>query len=125
MLRKFLVPLSAAALVALPATEASATSTAPAKARAQVVKVVAGSPSEFRFTLSKKTVKPGVVLFKITNKGQLPHDFKIAGKRTPLLQHGKTKTLRVVFKKVKKYPYLCTVSGHAAAGMKGVLRVKK
>jgi uncharacterized cupredoxin-like copper-binding protein len=122
MLRKILVPLVALTVIALPATDAQAQ---PTKTRAQVVKVTAGSPSEFRFTLSKKTVKPGVVLFKITNKGQLPHDFKIAGKRTPLLQHGKTKTLRVVFKKVKKYPYLCTVSGHAAAGMKGVLRVKK
>jgi uncharacterized cupredoxin-like copper-binding protein len=122
MLRKILVPLVALTVIALPATDAQAQ---PTKTRAQVVKVTAGSPSEFRFALSRKTVKPGVVLFKITNKGQLPHDFKIAGKRTPLLQHGKTKTLRVVFKKVKTYPYLCTVSGHAAAGMKGVLRVKK
>lgn len=122
MLRTFLVPLTAAALVLLPATEASAT---PATTKAQVVKVTAGSPSEFKFKLSKKAVKRGVVLFKITNNGMLPHDFKIAGKRTPLLQHGKSKTLRVVFKKAKKYAYLCTVSGHAAAGMKGVLRVTK
>jgi uncharacterized cupredoxin-like copper-binding protein len=122
MLGKLLVSLVAAAVIALPATDAQAQ---PTKTRAQVVKVTAGSPSEFRFALSKKTVRRGVVLFKITNKGMLPHDFKIAGKRTPLLQHGKTKTLRIVFKKVKRYPYLCTVSGHAAAGMKGVLRVKK
>jgi uncharacterized cupredoxin-like copper-binding protein len=124
MLRRILVPLTAATMVALPATQASAKSTAPATTRAQVVKVTAGSPSEFRFTLSKKTVKRGAVVFKITNKGTLPHDFKIHGKKTPLIQPRKSRTLRVTFKKVGKYKYLCTVSGHAAAGMKGVLRVK-
>jgi uncharacterized cupredoxin-like copper-binding protein len=29
----------------------------------------------------------------------------------------------VTFSKAGTYPYLCTVPGHAAAGMKGVLRV--
>jgi uncharacterized cupredoxin-like copper-binding protein len=124
MLRKLLVPLVAGATVLLPAAGASA-QPATATKKAQVVKVTAGSPTEFRFKLSKKTVHKGVVLFKVTNKGMLPHDFKIAGKRTPLLQHGKSKTLRIVFKKVKKYAYLCTVSGHAAAGMKGTVKVVK
>jgi uncharacterized cupredoxin-like copper-binding protein len=31
--------------------------------------------------------------------------------------------LRVVFRKAGRYRYLCTVPGHAAAGLKGVLRV--
>ena len=30
----------------------------------------------------------------------------------------------VTFKKKGKYPYLCTVPGHAAAGMKGVFTVR-
>jgi len=93
-------------------------------ASATTVTVTAGSPSEFAFKLSAKTVKAGVVTFKVTNKGQLPHDFKIAGKTTKLLQTNKSQTLKITFKKAGKYPYLCTVSGHAAAGMKGVLRVK-
>jgi uncharacterized cupredoxin-like copper-binding protein len=115
-----LVVVAAALVWALPAAAHQTTT----QAKATKVTVFAGTPSEFRFKLSKLTVPKGVVTFVVTNKGQLPHDFKIAGKRTPLLQHGKSKTLRIVFKKAKKYPYLCTVSGHAAAGMKGTLRVK-
>jgi uncharacterized cupredoxin-like copper-binding protein len=78
---------------------------------------------EFRFTLSKSSVKKGTVTFKVKNVGKLPHDFKIAGKKTPLIQPGKSATLKVTFKKAGKYPYLCTVPGHAAAGMKGLLKV--
>jgi uncharacterized cupredoxin-like copper-binding protein len=85
--------------------------------------VTAGKPSEFRFTLSKKTVPYGTVTFRVTNKGTLPHDFKIAGKKTKLLSPGQSQTLKVTLKKGKKYPYLCTVTGHAAAGMKGTLKV--
>jgi uncharacterized cupredoxin-like copper-binding protein len=97
---------------------------ASAKTHATTVTVTAAKPSEFRFKLSKLTVPKGVVTFKVTNRGTLPHDFKIAGKKTPLLQPGKSKTLKVVFKKAGRYAYLCTVPGHAAAGMKGKLRVK-
>jgi uncharacterized cupredoxin-like copper-binding protein len=87
------------------------------------VNVKAGSPSPFSFTLSSKTAKHGVVTFVVKNEGQLPHDFKIAGKQTKLLQPGTSQTLKVTFNKAGSYPYLCTVSGHAAAGMKGALRV--
>lgn len=121
MHRKLVIPLLAAIAVALPAAGASAQTN---RTASTTVRVTAGSPSEFRFKLSKTLVHKGVVLFRITNRGQLPHNFKIAGKRTPLLQPGKTKTLRIVFKRTGKYTYLCTVSGHAAAGMKGVVRVK-
>ena len=38
-------------------------------------------------------------------------------------QPGKTGVLVVTLKK-GRYPYLCTVPGHAAAGMKGVLTVR-
>jgi uncharacterized cupredoxin-like copper-binding protein len=117
-----LAALATAAAVAVPLTgSASAQSSA---ARATVVKVTAGKPSEFRFKLSKATVKHGKVTFVVTNGGALPHDFKIAGKRTKLLQSGKSARLVVTFKKKGSYAYLCTVSGHAAAGMKGKLRVK-
>jgi len=52
------------------------------------------------------------------------HNFKIDGKKTPLLQPGKSAALVVTFKKPGKYSYLCTVPGHAAAGMKGVFTVR-
>ena len=90
---------------------------------ATVVKVTAGKPSEFRFTLSTKTVKHGTVTFQVTGAGALPHDFQINGKKTKLLSQGQSQSLTVTFAKAGKYPYLCTVTGHAAAGMKGVLTV--
>jgi len=91
--------------------------------RATTVTVTAAKPSEFRFTLSKKTVHHGAVVFKVTNMGALPHDFKIDGKKTKLLSPGQTQSLKVTFTKAGKYPYLCTVTGHAVAGMKGTLTV--
>lgn len=90
---------------------------------ATTVTVTAGKPSELRFTLSKRSVPAGIVTFKVTNKGTATHDFKIAGKKTKLLAAGKTATLRVTLKKGKA-AFLCTVPGHAAAGMKGTLTVK-
>ena len=88
------------------------------------VAVTSGKPSEFHFTLSKKTVKKGTVVFKVTNRGTISHDFKIAGKKTKLVAPGSTTTLKTVFKKAGKYKFLCTVPSHAEAGMRGVLTVK-
>jgi uncharacterized cupredoxin-like copper-binding protein len=79
---------------------------------------------EFAFILSTKTVKKGTVTFKLTNVGKLAHDFKINGKKGPLLGPGKTGKLVVTFAKAGKYKYICTVDAHAAAGMKGTLTVK-
>jgi uncharacterized cupredoxin-like copper-binding protein len=76
----------------------------------------------FKFTLSKKSAKHGKVTFKVTNKDSIKHDFKIAGKKTPLLGKNKSATLTVTLKKGKKYTYICTVPGHAAAGMKGTFK---
>jgi uncharacterized cupredoxin-like copper-binding protein len=92
---------------------------APAATTAATVTV---TMKEFKFALSKTTVKHGAVVFKLVNKGALPHDFKIGGKKSALIKPGKTGTLTVVLGKGNK-PYLCTVPGHAAAGMKGVLKV--
>jgi uncharacterized cupredoxin-like copper-binding protein len=103
-----------AAISALGAVQSTAAST---------VGVTAGKPSELRFTLSKKTVPRGVVTFKVTNRGTLRHDFKIAGKKTPTLAPGKSTTLKTALKRRGRYAFLCTVPGHAAGGMKGVLRV--
>ncbi len=99
---------------ALPAT---------AQRSATVVKVSLAKPSEFRITLSTKTVKHGTVTFAVTGGGALPHDFKINGKKTKLLTTGQTQNLTVTFAKAGKNPSLCTGTGHAAAGKKGTLAV--
>jgi len=80
---------------------------------------------EFFFRLSQKSIaRPGKVTFVFKNIGHVSHDFKINGKRTPLEQPGRTARLVVTFKKKGKFTYLCTVPGHAAAGMKGAFTVR-
>jgi alcohol dehydrogenase (cytochrome c) len=80
---------------------------------------------EFFFRLSTKSAaKPGKVTFVFKNVGHVSHDFSISGKKTPLIQPGRTARLVVTFKKKGKYPYRCTVPGHAEAGMKGVFTVR-
>jgi uncharacterized cupredoxin-like copper-binding protein len=113
-------PAAVAAALLVWALPAASQATA---AKAEVVKVTAAKPSEFRFTLSKASVPAGMVKFVVTNGGTIPHDFKIAGHKTKLLSPGQSQTLTVRLSKPGKYPYLCTVSGHAAAGRRGVLTV--
>jgi uncharacterized cupredoxin-like copper-binding protein len=91
----------------------------PATAKATTVTV---TMKEFKFVLSKKTVKHGVITFKLVNKGTIAHDFKIGTKKSKLIAPGKSGVLSVTLK-AGKSKYSCTVPGHAAAGMKGTLTV--
>ena len=120
MTSKGLIALAATAALAL----GLALPVAFGASRASTVNVTAGKPSELKFALSKKSSAKGVVTFRVVNKGSLEHDFKIDGKVTKKLKPGATATLKVTFKKAGKFQYLCTVPGHAAAGMKGVFVVK-
>jgi len=79
--------------------------------------------TEFKFKLSAASAPKGTVIFNVVNKGKIPHDFKIAGKKTPMLKPGKSAKLSVTLK-AGSFKYLCTVPGHAALGMKGTLKVK-
>lgn len=101
-----------------------------------IVNVQAASPSELMFKLSKFSNLPvGTITFRVTNKGAIAHNFKVCsipvasanqfscvGKSTPTLQPGKSATITLKLKR-GKYEYLCTVPGHASAGMKGLLGV--
>jgi uncharacterized cupredoxin-like copper-binding protein len=105
-----------------------------ARSDATVVSVIAGK-SGFSFTLSKSTVPHGAITFKVKNAGSFPHSFKLcsspsggsanscAGKGTPMIAPGGSATLTVTVAKKGSYEYLCTVPGHAAQGMKGILKV--
>jgi uncharacterized cupredoxin-like copper-binding protein len=111
----------------------------PASRKVSVITVTAGKPSELAFALSKTSMVPtGTVTFKVTNLGVAFHNFKVCtipvpgpagaknvcfGKGTPILKHGQSATLTVKFSLSGKYEFLCTVTGHAAAGMKGLLGV--
>jgi uncharacterized cupredoxin-like copper-binding protein len=106
-------------------------------AKATVITVVAGKPSELRFQLSKSTkLKIGTYTFKVTNKGLGFHTFKLCttrvktaakntcvGKVTKTLHPGQTASFTVKLTKAGKYEYLCSIPGHAAAGMKGLIGV--
>jgi uncharacterized cupredoxin-like copper-binding protein len=94
-----------------------AAATAPAPTKVTV------TMTDFKFKLSKASVKTGTVIFTVVNKGKVAHDFKIGGKKTPKLAPGKSAKLTVKFTKKGKFAYICTVPGHAAAGMKGKLPV--
>ena len=112
------VALASLALVHLASARSERQSTA-------TVKTVQVKGGEFFFRLSTKSIaKPGKVTFVFKNVGHLAHDFKINRKVTRLLQPGRTTKLVVTFKKKGNYRYLCTVPGHAAAGMKGVFKVR-
>jgi nitrite reductase (NO-forming) len=122
-----------AALYLVPAAPGKPTRHA---AAVPTVVVTAGKPSEFAFTLSKRTIPAGTVKFMVTNKGKVPHTFEVctgvttsskantcAGKVTGTLKPGRSQTITVVALKKGKHEYLCTVPGHAQLGMKGLIGV--
>jgi uncharacterized cupredoxin-like copper-binding protein len=84
---------------------------------------VSVSGKEFKFSLSSKSAKHGSITFRFSNKGKLKHDFKIDGKKTPVIKPGKSASITVSLRK-GTYKYLCTVKGHARAGMRGSFKVK-
>jgi plastocyanin len=90
---------------------------------APVVTVTAGKPSEFAFTVSKSSGLPGLVTFKVTNRGTLAHAFAVAGAATKVLRPGQSALLTVTFDKAGTYEYRSSVQGQAAKGMKGRLVV--
>ena len=123
MLRRYLFCVACVVTVSVPVAVAgvpAVSQAATARAASTTVTVIA---TEFKFRLSRSSVGTGTVYFKVENKGKLHHDFKINGVKSPLLAPGKTATIKVTFRKAGRYHYLCTVPGHAAAGMQGNLRV--
>jgi uncharacterized cupredoxin-like copper-binding protein len=125
------VHVTAVFTVTPPTATATTTPVVPA---GTVVTVTAGKP-EFVFALSSTSVPQGVVTFEVTNVGSLQHDFKICavisdgtptncvGTSTSLLSPGGAANLTVTFTSPGAYEYLCTVPGHAAAGMRGLITV--
>jgi uncharacterized cupredoxin-like copper-binding protein len=94
-------------------------STATPPAGAATVNVTA---TEYNFKLSKASITHGKVVFVVANNGKLAHNFSIGGNTSSLVQPGESTTLTVTLD-AGKLVYVCTVPGHAAAGMKGTLTV--
>ena len=126
-MRRMMVGVLAAVAIASVSATALAAGRQPASAHARHASTLFAkvnvAASEFKFVLSQKSAKRGVVTFKVTNVGAVQHDFEISGRKTKLISHGQSATLRVTFLRKGSYPYKCTVPGHAAAGMKGVFTI--
>jgi hypothetical protein len=111
--------LALALLAALPATAAAR----PAPARLLV------EAREFTLTLSRAKLKSGRAIVQLANRGEDPHDLRLArirghrggrigetlpgevGEWTGRLRRG-------------RYRLYCTLEGHRAAGMRATLRVR-
>jgi uncharacterized cupredoxin-like copper-binding protein len=122
IMNKLIVAAVAVAAVT-PAGLASARTDETAHAAATTAISVSGK--EFSFRLSRTSIpRPGTVTFTFRNAGTMDHDFHIGGKTTKLIGPRKTAKLTVTFHKKGRFPYLCTVPGHAQQGMKGVFTVR-
>jgi len=62
------------------------------------------------------------VRFVVKNIGKLGHNFVIGNGQTTVLKPGKSQTINVTLAKGKR-KYVCSITGHAAAGMRGTLTV--
>ena len=132
---KVVIACVAALAVSSALIAAAAAGTTGATASRTSVSVIAGKPSEFKFKLSATSVPHGLVRFNVANQGLLPHTFKICsapnrplvdtcnGTGSQMLSPGTGTSMTVSLLRKGSYEYLCTVPGHAAAGMKGILKV--
>ena len=88
---------------------------------------LAASPSDLAFDKTSLTSKPGKVTIDFDNPAALEHNVAIEqeGKEiatSPTLAEGKTSVSADLAPGT--YTFLCTVPGHAEAGMEGVLTVR-
>ena len=72
-----------------------------------------------------KSVPKGRIKFVVKNTGALPHNFVEVGgtQGTRVLAKGQSQTVTWSFPAKGSVRYECSITGHAAAGMKGTLKV--
>ncbi len=79
---------------------------------------------DFRIRLSRLVVPKGRVIFDVVNRGRVAHDLVFAqGGRTRVLRPGGRQSVTVTFNRNGVYRFSCSVPGHRALGMAGILRV--
>lgn len=110
---------------------APATPTAPAAGGASAaavthLRVAADPQGQLSFDAQSLKASAGTVKVRFANQAQLAHNFTIQQGTTTLAATptitGSTATVSVTLKP-GSYTFLCTVPGHAQAGMKGTLSV--
>jgi plastocyanin len=84
---------------------------------------------EFRISIYRHAVRPGVVRFNVRNLGEDSHNLVVRTRRGRILattgdiRAGRTATLSVRLRRAGTYRLLCTKADHVARGMKARLRV--
>jgi len=97
---------------------------APAMAGApKAISVITTKKEMLKFSGIPSTLKADTYVFSYKNDSGMGHNLKVGTVSTPTFSSG-TKTIKVTLKKGSKVKYLCTVPGHAQAGMKGTITVK-
>ncbi len=109
-------------ITAAVAAAATIIAAAPAMAAAKTINTSTSKTAMFKFKGMPATLTAGTYVFAYTNNSGIDHDLKVGTVSTPTFKSG-TKTIKVTLKKGTKVKYLCTVSGHAQAGMKGTITV--
>ena len=82
---------------------------------------------DMRFTPNRIDAKVGVPLtVRLTNKGTERHDLNFEALHMPglvavesILEPGETRTITLTFDQPGTHTFICTLPGHAAAGMTG------
>jgi plastocyanin len=118
---------STAAATSSAAAATSSSASAPSSGGGGQIAIAADPSGALKFDKPSLTAKAGKVTVTFTNKAAVGHNFTIQSTggatvaATPTFAGG-TKTLSATLKP-GKYTFLCTVPGHAMAGMKGTLTV--
>ena len=86
------------------------------------------SLNEFAISPARMEAPAGQpIVLHVANQGTAPHSFAVdtgkGVKETPLLDAGESAVLELHPLEAGDYPTLCTVAGHAEAGMTGMLAI--
>ena len=83
------------------------------------------SASEMRYDPASTAVARGAVSVVLHNRGAVIHDLRIDGKPTFLLEASPAQTSTATWQLDQgRYRIYCSLPGHRAAGMEGVLEVR-
>jgi plastocyanin len=109
------------------ASAVAAVNQKPAVEKNGSLEIDADPTGQLKFLASSARATAGKVTIKMLNKSSVTHDIAIQGNGVQqtgaLVANGGTSTVSASLKP-GTYTFLCTVPGHAAAGMKGTLTVK-
>lgn len=119
----------AAGLLALALAAAAAAAAAPSQAGPLRDTAVGVGEREYTLTPYRRTAPRGIVRFNVTNFGEDGHDLTVIAPdgrqiaQSPEIKAGARYALRVKLKRPGVYRLVCTISDHAARGMRAKVRV--